>query len=187
MTTTRTLVTIAPGHQLAPDAAASALRMFAAGCPVAITEAWRSTATQAERRDQYLTGAGAFALPPGKSRHEVGEAVDWKASAAAWVRAHPEHGWRFTNRREWWHAEYFAALDVAPRPAPPNTQEEDDMFLIRDAHGTVGLSTPTGLRQITPAQLETWWNLGYRYPAGMDALADGPMAEVVASLGGWVK
>lgn len=139
------LVTIAPGHQLAPLPAASALRMFAAGCPRVITSSWRSSAHQAELRALYLAGRGAFALPPGKSLHERGYAVDWKQAAATWVRAHPEHGWRFTNPDEWWHAEYVMALDrhagetVPPRPAaapaapavvlpPPRPHQEDDMI-----------------------------------------------------------
>jgi hypothetical protein len=100
--------------------------MFAAGCPVAITETFRSRELQAKRRADYLAGRGAFALPPGQSRHERGEAVDWKRPAATWVRAHPEYGWRFTNPDEWWHTDYVLALDrtlhtltpPAPTPAP---------------------------------------------------------------------
>ena len=107
-----TLVEIAPGHRLAPAPAASALRMFAAGCPVEITEAWRSDAVQAERRVSWLNGTGAFALLVGQSKHPLGYAVDWRRAAATWVRAHPDHGWRFTNPDEWWHSDYFAALDL---------------------------------------------------------------------------
>lgn len=121
---TLTLITIAPGHQLAPSPAASWRRMVAAGCPDAITEAWRSTETQAARRAAYLAGTGAFALPPGESRHETGEALDLKRAATTWVRDHPEYGWRFTNDDEWWHAEHFDHLDQH-RTDPP--QEEPDM------------------------------------------------------------
>lgn len=71
---------------------------------------------------------------------------------------------------------------------PPTDQEEDDVrpMLLRDEHGTVAIVTPVGVRAITPAQLETWWNLGYRYAPGMEAMQAAPFQEVVASLGGWV-
>lgn len=129
------LVTVAPGHQLAPAAAASLERMRADGCPILITEAWRSRATQQQRRDAYLAGRGAFALPPGQSWHELGLAVDWKRAAATWVRAHPEHGWRFTNPDEWWHADYIAVYDrhryrlTPPKPATTNPREDAVIIL----------------------------------------------------------
>lgn len=131
------LVTIAPGHQLAPAPAASALRMFAAGCPASITSSYRSSARQAELRALYLAGKGAFALPPGSSLHERGEAVDWKRDAAEWVRDHPEYGWRFTNPDEWWHTDYILALDrtlhTLTPPTPITPTWEDDMALSEEA------------------------------------------------------
>lgn len=136
------LVDIAPGHELAPDPAASALRMFHAGCPASITSSFRSRARQHELHARFLAGQGAFALPPGHSLHERGQAVDWQRPAATWIRAHPECGWRFTNPDEWWHTDYVPALDrtvgdpvpaalaLAPAPAPPApapvTSWEDD-------------------------------------------------------------
>lgn len=139
------LVTVLPSHQLAPDAAASVLRMFAAGCPQTITEAWRSSETQAVRRASYLAGTGAFALPPGQSKHEVGLAVDWGRAAATWVRAHPDFGWRFTNGDEWWHTDYFVTLDrhlidrTAPQLTAPAALElapEQESVMIYRAKGT---------------------------------------------------
>lgn len=71
---------------------------------------------------------------------------------------------------------------------PPPDEGDDDVrpMLIRDEHGTVAIVTPVGVRAITPAQLETWWNLGYRYSPGMEAMQAAPFQEIVASLGGWV-
>lgn len=115
-----TLVTIAPGHSLAPAPAASYARMRALGCPAGITSSWRSPARQAYLYDGWVRRLPgfAFALPPGSSQHERGYALDLKWDAAAWVRAHPEHGWRFTNRSEWWHVDYFLVTDVADIPTP---------------------------------------------------------------------
>lgn len=127
------VVLVAPGHHLAPAPAASYARQRAEGCPAGITSAWRSSDEQAALRAKYLADPvnNAFAQPPGKSRHEAGYALDLQAAAAAWVRAHPEHGWRFTDPNEWWHAEYFAALDqrlTSLTPLTPITppKEEDD-------------------------------------------------------------
>lgn len=156
------LVTVAPGHQLAPGPAVSYARMRAAGCPEGIAEAWRSTATQAIRRADYLAGRGAFALPPGRSRHELGEALDLPRAAAAWVRANPAHGWRFTNGKEWWHVEYVAALDrhrddpapppQAPAPtvdvAPADPFEEDEMERLIEALYETLLGRPAGRAEV---------------------------------------
>lgn len=132
-----TLVPIAPGHSLAPAPAASYARMLAAGCPLGITSSWRSPETQRYLYDGWMRRLPgfAFALPPGSSKHEIGYALDLKAAAASWVRAHPEHGWRFTNPNEWWHVDYFLVADVANAPARPGgsipapapAAPEDDM------------------------------------------------------------
>jgi hypothetical protein len=77
----------------------------------------------------------------------------------------------------------------APGTGPAPEEEDDDMrpMLIRQDNGTVALVGPKGVRAITPAELETWWNLGYRYSPGMEAMQAGPFAAVVSSLGGWVE
>lgn len=169
------LVTIAPGHQLAPGPAASALRMFAAGCPAAITSSYRSTAEQQQLREAHLAGNGAFALPPGSSKHERGEAVDWKATAAAWVREHPEHGWRFTNPDEWWHTDYLAALDqhahdlTPPAPAADTiTLEDPDMTVIR--YGGVPYSvTPLSIKPASETYAAVWSTITGRPVVDLDA------------------
>lgn len=76
----------------------------------------------------------------------------------------------------------------APGTGPAPDQEEEDMrpMLIRQDNGTVALVGPKGPRAITPAELETWWNLGYRYAPGMEAMSAGPFSAVISSLGGWV-
>lgn len=122
------LVTVAPGHQLDRGAAASYARMRAAGMPAGITSAYRTPAYQQYLRDRWVADPvrWAFAQTPEKSRHTKGVATDIPPSPEAWVRAHPEHGWRFTDPKERWHAEYFAHLDqhltdpapVIPAPAP---------------------------------------------------------------------
>ena len=131
-----TLVTIAAGHSLAPAPAASYERMRAAGCPPGITSSYRSSEEQARLRALYLAGQGAFALPPGTSQHERGYALDLKSAAAAWVRAHPEHGWRFTNKSEWWHVDYFIVADIAAITTAPAqggaVPEEDFMAALTD-------------------------------------------------------
>lgn len=151
MTMPLVLVQVAPGFRLAAAPAASYARMREAGCPAGITSAYRSLAEQQALRAAYLNGTGAFALPPGQSRHELGEALDLPRAAAAWVRAHPDHGWRFTNPAEWWHCEYRLDLDrrvetvaapvatvptapASPDPAAPpiplDPQEDDMLALI---------------------------------------------------------
>ena len=139
-----TLVTIAPGHQLDAAAAASYARMRAAGCPAGITSSYRSSAEQQHLRDLWEADpvANAYAAPPGTSDHETGQALDLWWDAAQWVRAHPDHGWRFTDPTEWWHAAYRIALDQhlaeGTRPAPlTRTQPEDPMLIVRNARSGI--------------------------------------------------
>lgn len=110
---TLTLVTIAPGYQLEARAAASYARMRAAGCPPGITSAYRSSTLQAHLRREYLAGRGNYALPPGRSLHELGTALDLPEPARAWARTHGRaYGWvRDINPAEPWHLEYNPDLD----------------------------------------------------------------------------
>lgn len=118
-------VTIAPGHWLRADAAASYQRMRAAGLPAGgITDAGRTRAEQEVMYARYLRGElVAYAAKPGTSKHETGRALDLSGHARAWVRAHGQrYGWlRDQVRNEPWHMEYVAALDLAAAdtiPAP---------------------------------------------------------------------
>ena len=152
------LVTIAPGHQLVAAPAASYLRMLTDGCPPGITSSTRTVALQlAYFTHQGEPGWPAQADSPARSKHvyrpgdtdEGGRALDLPRGPAAWVRAHPEHGWRFTIASEWWHTEYFTLLDLhrnappATLPAPPAPPAadpwEDDMRELIEALYLVGL------------------------------------------------
>lgn len=160
---TPALVTIAPGHFLAPAPAASYARMRAAGCPAGVTSSWRSPVLQAYLYDGWVRRLPGFnyALPPGSSWHETGHALDLHQAAAQWVRAHPEHGWRFTNRSEWWHVDYFAGLDrhrdTTPSPTPEPTPE-DDMALSEEdrlqLRADVLEQTNKAVRAIVPTIVE---------------------------------
>jgi len=68
-----------------------------------------------------------------------------------------------------------------PAPAPPKPPvQEDEMFKIlrRRSNGTVYLAAPEHVTVLTPAQWQTWKNLGYP-TTDMD---DGPINAVLASL-----
>lgn len=147
---------------LEPAAAASYLRMLAAGLPAGgITDAGRTSAEQEavflSRYTPRRTGAGPFgqvaywrgvryvrtsgpssAAVPGTSTHESGRALDLQPAQEAWVRAHPDHGWRFTIASERWHTEHDLTLDqhladippITTTPAPTAAQEDDMIALI---------------------------------------------------------
>jgi len=141
-----TVTTIALGHWLDTAAAASYLRMRAAGCPAGITDAGRTHAEQialflsryttsylrSSRRDRRswqgrtywrLKGV-ASAATPGESNHETGTALDLPDAPEAWVRANgAPYGW-IADRvaGEGWHVEYIASRDQhvpAPEPVAP--------------------------------------------------------------------
>lgn len=194
---TPTLVTVAPGQQLEPGAAASYLRARQDGCPAGITSSWRSSAEQARLHAEWLADPAhhAFALPAGQSKHELGLALDLVRPAADWMHAHPQYGWRFTNPNEWWHVEHFAALDTTagagnvlapPAPADPApTQEEDDTmkpWFFAAKSGEISIVGPQGPKALSPDEWQTWYNLGYRVEPTMSALDPGPYAAVWSSL-----
>lgn len=112
------------GHRLRLDAAASWARMLAAGCPTGpVTSAYRSLEEQRVQYALYLSGQGASALPPGRSQHGEGLAVDIPQPARAWVHAHgAAYGWTFTVPGEDWHAEYNPSTDQHT-----TTPEDEDM------------------------------------------------------------
>lgn len=154
MTTTRTA--IAPGHWLAPAAAASYARMRAAGMPAGgITDAGRTYEQQAALYARYLRGElVATAARPGTSKHETGNALDLAGDARTWVRAHGRaFGWlRDQVAREPWHMEYVLVLDtrltagagappapIAPTPRPPLEDLMSGPVRIRTATGGIFL------------------------------------------------
>lgn len=124
-----TLVTIAPGHQLAPGPAASYARALAAGCPAGITSSYRDPALQARMRATYLAARArgekvAFVAAVEDSEHVTGYALDLPPDPRAWFREHPEYGFVFTDPTEAWHVAYRAArdqhlTDPVNTPAPP--------------------------------------------------------------------
>lgn len=139
MARTPTKVSLPGGGVLRGDAAASYLRMLAAGMPsggVAVYS--RTLAKQAELRRRYLAGKGPLAAKPSKhAPHIKGVAMDlmttagdgsYRPSAAhRWLttggkgstrpargeklRAHA-YGWRRTVRSERWHFGYDPARDT---------------------------------------------------------------------------
>lgn len=131
-----TLLTYVQGvFRLRTDAAASYLRMRAAGCPAGITTAYRTRAQQSFLYDLY---GYPRAQAPGQSQHGEGLALDVPIDVEAWIRAHgAAHGWRFPIKAERWHCEYFPAEDrrIPPPPPPPAIPKpidpitEDDMPL----------------------------------------------------------
>lgn len=150
-----TLVTIAPGHQLAPAAAAAYLRARSAGCPAGITSSTRSLAQQAALyaawRAGRMPGTSSVAVP-GTSRHERGTALDLPEPARTWMRQHGhDYGWvSGIVPGEPWHMEYRATTDqhltdpvTATPVAPATTKENEDMArLVKHPNGTVAVVGP---------------------------------------------
>jgi len=131
------LVTI-PGTSFKLDtgAQASLMRMVPAGMPLQITTAYRDREYQQRLRDLYLAGRGSYALPPGRSLHEQGLAVDFGWSASAWLDFHAaRYGWARPNgwnapgvkNPEWWHWEYNVLRDTQLFAHPNITSEDDEM------------------------------------------------------------
>lgn len=58
---------------------------------VEINEATRSNEYQAELHEKYRSGQGGIAAPPGKSRHNHGEAIDLSPPAGDWKNKSPEY------------------------------------------------------------------------------------------------
>jgi hypothetical protein len=124
-----TLVTIAPGQELAPEAAASYARARAAGAPPGVTSSTRTRAQQASLYAAYRAG-GALASLPGTSDHEEprARALDLPEPARSWPRW-PEFGWVRTNG-EPWHRVYLTSADQHLNDSTP-TESEPDMVIYR--------------------------------------------------------
>lgn len=137
-TPARTAVVDAAGHQLRADAAASYLRMLAAGMPAGGVDVFvRTMAQQQALYDAYRAGRGPIAAKPSPTApHIDGRAMDlqttrggvytpsaahrWltaggdgsaKPKAGEKLRAH-DYGWRRTVPSERWHFEYDRARDT---------------------------------------------------------------------------
>lgn len=145
-------VSIGGGHRLSPDAARQWIVLNAAfrrvfGIDIPIKSAWRSNARQSELYALYLAGRGNLALPPGRSTHNKGLALDIAGNAALrgtaqhnWIVANGSaYGWKWTGRNfsqiEPWHFDYVGGetirstsdIPVDLTDAPQIPEEEDDM------------------------------------------------------------
>jgi LysM repeat protein len=70
--------------------------------------AYRTYDQQAQLYDDYLSGQGAPANPPGTSTHELGIAVDVATESMRSVvdQIGGAYGWMGTIPTEWWHVQY---------------------------------------------------------------------------------
>lgn len=129
-TTSRVIIN-SRGQWLNGDAAASYLRMLAAGMPaggISGKGAGRTYAEQKQLYDLYRAGKGNLAAKPGTSLHEKGNALDLTRGTPAqlWavkggdslkviprekIRAHA-YGWRRTVPGEAWHLSYDRTKDT---------------------------------------------------------------------------
>lgn len=131
-----TLVPVAPGHALDAPAAAAYKRALAAGCPPGITSSYRTPARQQQLRTAYLVSLKhpprlPYAAAVEDSEHVTGNALDLPRDPEAWMRAHPDYGFVFTDPTERWHVAYRIARDrhftFDPPPADLPKREDDDM------------------------------------------------------------
>jgi LysM repeat protein len=76
--------------------------------PAGPLSAYRTYDQQAYLYDQYLSGQGAPANPPGTSTHELGVAVDVADESMRSVidQIGGSYGWSGTIPTEWWHVQY---------------------------------------------------------------------------------
>lgn len=130
--------TLRPGVTFESAAAASWARMEKErGRPLDVNRSLASWDVQLrlwEDYQRYLAGGpwAPLALHPKYSWHCLGLAGD--TDDDEWVRAHPDHGWRFVVLSEKWHAQYYPALDLHRSEGMPTTgdsaplTEEDHML-----------------------------------------------------------
>jgi LysM repeat protein len=76
--------------------------------PAGSLSAYRTYDQQAYLYDQYLSGQGAPANPPGTSSHELGIAVDLADPSMRSVvdQIGGSYGWSAPYSNEWWHVQY---------------------------------------------------------------------------------
>ncbi|MFC8502426.1 D-alanyl-D-alanine carboxypeptidase family protein [Pedococcus sp. NPDC057267] len=122
------LSAVVPGTtNMQPAAADAFARAFAAaraaGLDPQIRSAWRSAAFQQVLFDRAVARYGSvqaasnWVLPPSRSAHVKGYAVDVHPQAvAAWLEVHgAAFGICRTYANEWWHFEYLATSTCPPR------------------------------------------------------------------------
>ena len=127
------LMSVGGSFQLEQIAGESYLRCIGAGLPSGITSAYRDPKRQQWLYDQWRAGVPGFnfALPPDKSMHCKGLALDLPVPAREWMRDHGKpYGW-YGVPNEAWHFNYVAAFD---QHAHDNT--EDDMNAEQEAKVT---------------------------------------------------
>lgn len=159
------VLTTIPGaapYVLDAPAAAALGRAITAGCPVDITNSYRSPAWQQQLYTAWLNHVPGynFALPPAQSNHCKGIAVDVAGSMLVWMHAHgAEYGWT-PDTNENWHFNYDAANDrhIPPPPVPTITapsQPETDDTMINDIlwyyTNIVGRTEPPSVDEILNA------------------------------------
>ena len=116
------LKSVGGGHQLAPGAADSFMKMKSAaasdGVNLTLTSSYRSYAEQAYLYQLYKSGRGNLAAPPGQSKHEKGLAID-VANGIPWMQRNAQRfGWKANVPGEPWHFEYLGGGGInTPAPA----------------------------------------------------------------------
>lgn len=107
-----TFVKVDDEHQLEAGAAGSFKRMQRDGMPAdRLESAKRLRATQQRLYDLYKAGKGNFALPPDKSNHVKGIAIDSHGAQQRWIdRNGARYGW-IQDANEPWHFDYVPAKD----------------------------------------------------------------------------
>ncbi len=178
-----TQMPIGGGFWLAEDAAASYLRMRAAGCPAGITDAGRTMARQAALyAHQGQPGWPAKADTPERSKHTRGLALDLPAGGPReWVRQHGQaYGW-MPDRvpGEPWHLEYETNHD--------EYGGDDEMGAPQDVWGVI-VDDPADAMPAAPASALL---TGARWDAGQARFAaesarDG-VTQLLAQLGALTK
>lgn len=129
------LVSIGDGESLLQAPAASFERMCAeAGRRLEVTSAYRSAAEQQYWYDGWVARKVGFnfALPPDKSDHVKGIAID--TPEYSWMEKNAnKHGWYRTDSRERWHYVYFPARDTMLKltPLKPIAKKEPQMRIIQ--------------------------------------------------------
>lgn len=176
------LVTIVPGHQLQPDAAAAFARAVGDGAPPQVTSSWRDPAHQAFLRTQWLNRVPGynFALPPDQSMHCKGLAIDVPGTATDtrtakgwWTKHGKEYGF-YPVANEDWHFEYRSHLDTKK---PQRSKENDmpntrygnrtiDRRLVKDRWNTLPFTDKNGVSVAFGSVFDTNITVALKAPAG---------------------